>query len=78
MSTSITHQLEEIETPADKESTPTVCSQTNPAQAAKEAIRKLDFGFLPIPARLQYDPDNPSHFGLALNIFFGAACTLSR
>ncbi|EIN12181.1 hypothetical protein PUNSTDRAFT_33882, partial [Punctularia strigosozonata HHB-11173 SS5] len=34
-----------------------------------------DLGFLPIPARLQYDPAKPPHFGLLLNAVFGFAST---
>ncbi|KAK0430727.1 major facilitator superfamily domain-containing protein [Armillaria borealis] len=34
-----------------------------------------DFGFLPIPHRLRYDPEKPFHFGLLLNISFGFAST---
>ncbi|PBK95799.1 MFS general substrate transporter [Armillaria gallica] len=34
-----------------------------------------DFGFLPIPRRLRYDPEKPFHFGLLLNISFGFAST---
>lgn len=36
-----------------------------------------DFGFLPIPTRLRYDPDKPFHFGLVLNIAFGFASTFT-
>ena len=36
-----------------------------------------DFGILPIPKRLRYDPDKPFHFGLLLNASFGFACTFS-
>ncbi|KAI0051500.1 MFS general substrate transporter [Auriscalpium vulgare] len=35
----------------------------------------LDFGFLPIPNRLRYDPEHPAHFGLLLNVVFGIAST---
>ncbi|KAI0632361.1 MFS general substrate transporter [Trametes polyzona] len=34
-----------------------------------------DFGFLPIPKSLQYDPEHPAHFGLAMNVTFGIAST---
>ncbi|KAJ7776834.1 major facilitator superfamily domain-containing protein [Mycena maculata] len=34
-----------------------------------------DFGFLPIPRRLRYDPEKPFHFGLLLNVLFGFAST---
>ncbi|KAJ3543468.1 hypothetical protein NM688_g5853 [Phlebia brevispora] len=34
-----------------------------------------DFGFLPIPRRLQYDPDSAPHFGWAMNILFAIAST---
>ncbi|KAI6017412.1 major facilitator superfamily domain-containing protein [Pisolithus microcarpus] len=36
-----------------------------------------DFGFLPVPTRLRYDPDKPFHFGLVLNIAFGFASTFT-
>jgi len=41
------------------------------------AISK-DFGFIPIPRHLQYDPTKPFHFGLLLNIAFGFASTFSE
>ncbi|KAJ7819645.1 major facilitator superfamily domain-containing protein [Mycena olivaceomarginata] len=34
-----------------------------------------DFGFVPIPRRLRYDPQKPFHFGLVLNVLFGFAST---
>ncbi|KAI0033888.1 major facilitator superfamily domain-containing protein, partial [Vararia minispora EC-137] len=34
-----------------------------------------DFGFLPIPRNLRYDPARPAHFGLLLNVVFGLAST---
>ncbi len=37
-----------------------------------------DFGFLPIPKRLRYQPGQPFHFGLFLNVFFGIASTFSK
>lgn len=36
-----------------------------------------DFGFIPVPRHLQYDPTKPFHFGLLLNISFGIASTFS-
>ncbi|KAG6828660.1 hypothetical protein H0H92_007129 [Tricholoma furcatifolium] len=36
-----------------------------------------DFGFIPIPRRLRYDPERPFHFGLFLNVGFGFASTFS-
>lgn len=36
-----------------------------------------DFGFLPTPRRLRYDPDKPFHFGLVLNAAFGFASTFT-
>ncbi|KAF9529689.1 major facilitator superfamily domain-containing protein [Crepidotus variabilis] len=30
-----------------------------------------DFGFIPIPAYLRYNPEKPPHFGLGMNIAFG-------
>ena len=37
-----------------------------------------DFGFLPIPRHLRYDPTKPFHFGLLLNIAFGLVSTFSE
>lgn len=34
-----------------------------------------DFGFLPIPRRLRWDPDNRPGFPLLLNVIFGVAST---
>ncbi|KAF8838919.1 MFS general substrate transporter, partial [Paxillus ammoniavirescens] len=40
-------------------------------------VPSADFGFLPIPKRLRYDPDEPFYFGLLLNASFGFASTLT-
>ena len=37
-----------------------------------------DFGFIPVPRHLRYDPTKPFHFGLLLNIGFGLASTFSE
>ncbi|KAI9464373.1 major facilitator superfamily domain-containing protein [Boletus coccyginus] len=39
-------------------------------------VHSVDFGILPIPKKLRYDPDKPFHFGLWLNVSFGFASTL--
>ena len=36
-----------------------------------------DFGFLPIPKHVRYDPERPAHFGLLMNVIFGVASTFS-
>ena len=41
-------------------------------QKAEESP-KTDFGFLPIPRRLRHDPDNPTSFGLGMNVIFAIA-----
>ncbi|EMD39901.1 hypothetical protein CERSUDRAFT_150654 [Gelatoporia subvermispora B] len=55
---------------------------TNPDSGAgpedageKDEIFTMDFGFLPIPKRVQYDPAHPVHFGLVMNATFGFAST---
>ncbi|GBE85456.1 hypothetical protein SCP_0706430 [Sparassis crispa] len=58
---------------------PTTTTQILPVTAAvlssvDEQITK-DFGFLPIPPSLRYDPEHPAHFGLLLNATFGIAST---
>ena len=37
-----------------------------------------DFGLIPVPRHLRYDPTKPFHFGLLLNIAFGFASTISE
>ncbi|KAI9070091.1 MFS general substrate transporter [Trametes sanguinea] len=49
-------------------------AQPDGAVTSRRASRR-DFGVIPIPARLQYDPDHPAHFGLAMNVTFGIAST---
>jgi hypothetical protein len=48
--------------------------QTKPVH---DSIPK-DFGFLPVPERLRYDPDKPFYFGTMLNLSFGFASTFSK
>jgi len=43
-----------------------------------ERGEKLDFKFLPIPARLQYDSRRPFKFTTILNITFGFGSTFSE
>ncbi|QRV94004.1 major facilitator superfamily transporter [Ceratobasidium sp. AG-Ba] len=38
----------------------------------KDVVNALNFGFLPIPSRLRYEPGKPFSFGLPLNLFFGS------
>lgn len=42
-----------------------------------EQINTKDFGIIPIPKRVQYDPKNPHEWTLALNIVFGVSSTFS-
>ncbi|EIW74210.1 MFS general substrate transporter [Coniophora puteana RWD-64-598 SS2] len=43
--------------------------------APAEQYPTTDFGFIPIPRRLRYQPEKPFHFGLLMNISFGFAST---
>ncbi|KAG2124592.1 major facilitator superfamily domain-containing protein [Suillus clintonianus] len=45
------------------------------AASAEESWPTKDFGFIPIPKRLQYNPVKPFHFGILLNMSFGFAST---
>jgi hypothetical protein len=47
------------------------------AASAEEIWPTKDFGLIPIPKRLQYDPIKPFHFGILLNVSFGFASTFS-
>ena len=39
---------------------------------------RKDFGFLPIPRKLQYDPERPFVFTMVLNVAFGFGSTFSE
>ena len=51
-------------------------SQSNDAHF--KALLPKDFGFIPVPRHLRYDPTKPFHFGLLLNIAFGFASTFGE
>jgi hypothetical protein len=40
-------------------------------------VYTTDFGFIPIPKHLRYDPERPFYFGTFLNVAFGFAATFS-
>ncbi|KAK1219523.1 hypothetical protein PQX77_017758 [Marasmius sp. AFHP31] len=48
-------------------------------EASKETAGQhtRDFGLIPIPRRLQYDPQKPFHFGIMLQVAFGFASTFT-
>lgn len=41
-------------------------------------VYTTDFGFIPIPKSLRYNPDKPFHFGLLMNAAFGFASTFGE
>ncbi|KAG1728021.1 major facilitator superfamily domain-containing protein, partial [Suillus occidentalis] len=45
------------------------------AASAEESWPTKDFGLIPIPKRLRYNPIKPFHFGILLNVSFGFAST---
>ncbi|KAF8553664.1 hypothetical protein OG21DRAFT_1522967 [Imleria badia] len=45
-------------------------SPAPPASKGDSALSSTDFGIIPIPKRLRYDPDKPFHFSLLLNVTF--------
>lgn len=53
----------------------TAVEDTNATEAGKALGGKVDFGFLPIPPRLRYNPERKVHFGVVLNAIFGFAST---
>ncbi|KAI0262422.1 major facilitator superfamily domain-containing protein [Gloeopeniophorella convolvens] len=60
--------LNDVNGPADAQRVKGDVPATHPRRA-------VDFGFLPIPERLRYDPENPANFGLLLNVVFGLSST---
>ena len=51
--------------------------ETRATLGGGEEQERKDFGFLPIPKRVRYDPERPTHFGLLMNVIFGIASTFS-
>ncbi|CAA7266066.1 unnamed protein product [Cyclocybe aegerita] len=49
--------------------------ETPTPMMVKEHEFTTDFGFIPIPRHLRYDPEKPPHFGILLNVTFGFAST---
>ena len=35
----------------------------------------VEFGFLPVPRRVRYDPKSPPHFGVGMNLLLGLTAT---
>lgn len=48
-----------------------------PISSSTSTLRNKDFGFLPIPRRVQYDLANPPEFTLTLNLVFGFGATFT-
>jgi hypothetical protein len=51
-------------------------SQTNDPDF--KILLQKDYGFIPVPRHLRYDPTKPFHSGFLLNIAFGFASTFSE
>ncbi len=47
------------------------------ATSITKSQRATNFGIVPLPKRLVYDPERPAHFGLLLNVVFGLSSTFS-
>ncbi|KIJ14977.1 hypothetical protein PAXINDRAFT_78210 [Paxillus involutus ATCC 200175] len=62
---------------ATRVSTPSPEPPAVTVEDERHIIPSTDFGFLPIPKRLRYNPDKPFYFGLLLNLSFGFASTLT-
>ncbi|KAG2139610.1 major facilitator superfamily domain-containing protein [Suillus bovinus] len=69
----MTSPAETIVSPAETQPTPSRSSLV-PVQTGLTFSK--DFGCLPIPRRLRYDPDKPFYFGMLLNVSFGIGSTL--
>ncbi|KAK1219522.1 hypothetical protein PQX77_017757 [Marasmius sp. AFHP31] len=54
-----------------------VRDETSKEAAGISEQHTRDFGLIPIPRRLRYDPQKPFHFGIMLNVAFGFASTFT-
>ena len=52
--------------------------KSNHTDSSTKVLIPKDFGVMPVPRHLRYDPVKPFHFGLVLNIGFGLASTFSE
>ncbi|KAK4335179.1 major facilitator superfamily protein [Rhodotorula toruloides] len=59
------------------EGTSTLANEGEVPPTLRQRGGTTDFGFLPIPPRLRFDPDKPFEFGLLLNVVFAFAATFS-
>ena len=50
----------------------------DPASVQDPEPRAYDFGIIPVPKRLHYDPSCPPKFGLFLNIMFGVVSAVGE
>jgi hypothetical protein len=62
--------------PENSEKSRVISSQQGGEEMSE--MRTRDFGIMPIPLNLRYDPAKPFHFGIALNVAFGFFSTFSR
>ena len=74
--------LPPIATIADSDPTTSQCEVDKEQSQSNNPDLKIllpkDFGFIPVPRHLRYDPTKPFYFGLSLNIAFGLASTFSE
>ncbi len=63
------------ETPSQRQDLPEKVDEDD-IQGAQHR-RNRDFGIIPIPTHLRYNPAKPFHFGMVLNIAFGLISTFS-
>lgn len=69
-----THTVHVREQTTVVEPSPSLNENWDSAHSLDEAAT-LDFGILPIPSRLRYDPTRPVHVGLLLNVTFAVSST---
>lgn len=64
-------------TPISEPAPSSSSTTTTPVDTQETKFTQIskDFGFLPIPPYLRYDPEHPAHFGLLMNATFGLAST---
>lgn len=48
------------------------------ATSVTNSRRPTNFGIVPLPKRLVYDPERPAHFGLLLKVVFGLSSTFGK
>lgn len=53
-------------------------TESQPTDLLRDDRLAAEFGCLPVPRRMRYDPQSPPHFGLGMNLILGLTAALGE